>query len=286
MADTSMQGRICLVTGGSTGIGKVTALELARRGAQVTIVSRDKARGEAALADIRQQSGNQQVELILADLSSMKEVRRVAARFLATHDRLHVLVNNAGVILTDRVVTEDNLEATFAINHLAYFLLTELLQDLLIRSAPARIINVASGAHLRGHINFDDLQAEKSYSGLRVYCNSKLANLLFTQELARRLDGTHVTANSVHPGPVATSWGTNTSGWFKWGHSLFRPFMITPEKGAETSVYLATSSDVAKVSGQYFAKMKRTRASKEANDPAIAKRLWKVSEQLTRKVGA
>src|SRR5581483_7870588 len=202
--NANMQGKVCIVTGANSGIGRITALELARLGAQVVMVCRDRARGEAALAEIKQATGNNQVELMLCDLSSQADIRRFADEFKATHARLDVLVNNAGVYQRKRATTVDGLEATFAVNHLGYFLLTNLLLDVLKQSAPSRIINVASGAHASGHINFDDLQGERQYKGVRAYCHSKLANILFTLELARRLAGTGITANSLHPGAVAT----------------------------------------------------------------------------------
>jgi NAD(P)-dependent dehydrogenase (short-subunit alcohol dehydrogenase family) len=278
----TLNGKTCLVTGASTGIGRETALALAREGATVVIVSRDQTRGAEALASIKQQSGNDKVELLLADLSSMAAVRKLAAEFRAKHDKLHVLVNNAGVVNTERKVTADGYEATFALNHLGYFLLTEELLDLLKASAPARIVNVSSDGHRQGHINFDDLQCEKKFSGIRSYCQSKLANVVFTYELAKRLEGTGVTANALHPGVVASRFGAETSGWFSWGVRLMRPFMITPEQGAATSVYLATSPEVAGVTGKYFAKKKARKTIAESNDPAVQKRLWEVSEQLTR----
>jgi NAD(P)-dependent dehydrogenase (short-subunit alcohol dehydrogenase family) len=197
--NTNMSGKVCLVTGANSGIGKVTALELARMGARVVMVCRDQARGEAALAEIKQATGNDHLELMLCDLSSQADIRRFADEFKAAHNRLDVLVNNAGVYLRKRQTTVDQLEATFAINHLGYFLLTNLLVDLLKQSAPSRIVNVSSGAHASGHINFGDLQGEKSYGGGRAYCHSKLANILFTRELARQLAGTQVTANCLHP---------------------------------------------------------------------------------------
>jgi NAD(P)-dependent dehydrogenase (short-subunit alcohol dehydrogenase family) len=274
----NMTGKVCMVTGANSGIGYVTALQLARLGAQVVMVCRDRARGEAALAEIKQAAGNDHLELMLCDLSSQADIRRFADQFKAAHDRLNVLVNNAGVYLRKRKTTVDQLEATFAINHLGYFLLTNLLLDLLKQRAPSRIINVSSDAHAHGHINFDDLQGEQRYSGVKAYCHSKLANVLFTRELARRLAGTRVTANSLHPGAVAT-------GIFR---SLPRPFeaiiklvTMSPEKGAQTSIYLASSPAVETVTGRYFAKGAEARPSQEAQDDQIASRLWAESARLT-----
>jgi len=276
--NTNMSGKVCIVTGANSGIGKVTALELARMGAHVVMVCRDRARGEAALAEIKQATGNDQLELMLCDLSSQADIRRFADEFKATHTRLDVLVNNAGVYLRKRQTTVDKLEATFAINHLGYFLLTNLLLDLLKQSAPSRIVNVSSGAHASGHINFDDLQGEKSYSGVKAYCNSKLANILFTRELARQLAGTQVTANCLHPGAVAT-------GIFR---SLPRPLeaiiklvTMSPEKGAQTTIYLASSPAVETVTGKYFVKCAEARPSAEAQDDQVARRLWAESARLT-----
>jgi len=279
--DTSMNGKVCLVTGGSTGIGLVAAVELAKRGAAVTIVARNPERAAAALARIKAESGAD-AELILADLSSMKEVRRAAAEFRAKHDRLDVLLNNAGVILSKRELTADGYESTFAINHLAYFLLTELLLGLLKKSAPSRIVEVSSGAHMRGHMNFDDLMGARGYSEMGSYCQSKLANVLHTVELAKRMEGTGVTVNALHPGVVATRWGAGTTGPLGVMLKLMRPFILTPERGAETSIYLATSPEVAGVSGDYFYKCKPKATSREARDPAAAKRLWEVSEKLVQ----
>ncbi|HEY9233285.1 MAG TPA: SDR family oxidoreductase [Blastocatellia bacterium] len=273
-----MTGKVCLVTGANSGIGRVTALELARLGAQVVIVCRDRARGEAAMAEIKQATGSRNVELMLCDLSSQADIRRFADKFKATHARLDVLVNNAGVYLRKRTTTVDGLEATFAVNHLGYFLLTTLLLDLLKRSAPARVVNVSSGAHASGHINFDDLQGESAYSGVKAYCHSKLANILFTRELARRLAGTGVTANCLHPGAVAT-------GIFralpKPVEALIKLVTLSPEKGAQTSVYLASSPAVEAVTGKYFVRRVEATPSAEARDDEVARRLWDESARLT-----
>ena len=276
--NTSMSGKTCLVTGANSGIGKVTATELARLGAHVVMVCRDRARGEAALAEIKQGTGNDQVELMLCDLSSQADIRRFADEFKATHDRLDVLVNNAGVYLRKRETTVAGIEMTFAVNHLAYFLLTNLLLDLLKQSAPSRIVSVSSDAHKHGHINFDDLHGEKSYSGVKAYCHSKLANILFTRELAKRLAGTRVTANCLLPGAVAT-------GIFralpKPIEAIIKLLTISPKKGAQTSVYLASSPAVAEVTGKYFVRSAEARPSAEAQDDSVAARLWAESARLT-----
>jgi NAD(P)-dependent dehydrogenase (short-subunit alcohol dehydrogenase family) len=270
-----------VVTGGTSGIGEETAVGLARRGARVVIVGRDRERGEASVANVRARSGNDAVDLLLADLSSQKEVRGLAAQILDDYPALHVLVNNAGVVHLARRTTVDGLESTFAVNHLAYFLLTRLLQQRLVASAPARIVNVASEGHRFARLDFDDLQSERNYSVMRVYGLSKLANILFTAELARRLDGSGVTANCLHPGAVSTRLGIN-NGWL--GRLLIpalRPFFLTPEKGARTSIHLATSEAVKDVSGKYFMKCALRRPSAICSDTEAARRLWDVSSELT-----
>ena len=283
----SMNGRVCLVTGGNNGIGKETAVGLAGMGATVIIVSRNTGKGEAALADIKERSGNDSVTLMVADFASLAAVRGLAKDFQGRHKELHVLVNNAGGFNSARSETEDGYEVTFGVNHLAPFLLTQLLLDLLKSSAPSRVINVSAGAHSRASMNFDDLNAEEKYGGLSAYGQSKLANVLFTNELARRLEGTGVTANSLHPGVVKTGFGRNSGGVMSFGikiaHAVGGVFFLSPEQGAETSVYLASSPDVASASGQYYAKKKAVPSNDESNDPAIAKRLWQVSEELVGK---
>ena len=272
--NTNMNGKVCIVTGANSGIGKVTATELARLGAHVVMVCRDRARGEAALTEIKQATGNDQVELMLCDLSSQADIHRFADEFKATHDRLHVLVNNAGVYLRKRETTVAGIEMTFAVNHLAYFLLTNLLLDLLKRSAPARIVSVSSDAH----INFDDLQGERVYSGVKAYCHSKLANILFTRELSKRLAGTNVTANCLHPGAVGTSIFRALPRPIE---AIIKLLTLSPEKGARTTVYLAASPDVEGVTGKYFVRSAEARASAEAQDDQAAARLWAESARLT-----
>lgn len=276
-----MKGKTCLITGATSGIGKATAVELARRGATVVMVGRDQARSEAAVADVKAQGGNQDVHLLLADLSSQASIRKLAADFQARWDRLHVLVNNAGGLFLSRSVTVDGIESTFAVNHLAYFLLTSLLLPVLKASAPARIVNVASDAHRGTSLDFTDLQGEKSFGGWRIYGQSKLANILFTSELARRLAGTGVTANCLHPGVVSSGLGRHNGTFFKYLYAIGSIFMITPEKGARTTVYLATSPQVEGVTGKYFKNSKETQPTKEAQDTETARRLWEVSEQMT-----
>jgi NAD(P)-dependent dehydrogenase (short-subunit alcohol dehydrogenase family) len=273
-----MDGKVCLVTGANSGIGYVTARELARMGARVVMVCRSRERGDAALKRIVSETGSGSVELMIADLSSQHEVRRLAADFRSTHDSLHVLVNNAALWPTKRVVTVDGLELQFGLNHLAYFLLTNLLLDVLKASAPARIVNTSSGIHRRGRINFDDLQSERSYRHMRAYGQSKLANVLFTNELARRLAGTDITVNSFSPGMARTNLGRYMS---RTAQFFFRLLAKETEKGAATAIYLASSPDVEGVTGKYFANCKEVRSGKLSYDVDLAKRLWDVSEKLT-----
>ena len=274
-----MTGKICLITGANAGLGKITALELAKMGATVIMVARSKARGEAALAEVRQASGSSNVQLMLADLSSLASTRQLAEAFKANYDRVDVLVNNAGAIFKDRQMSVDGYEMTFALNHLGYFLLTHLLLDVLKASAPARIVNVSSGAHMGGSINFDDLHMAQKYRSFAAYGQSKLANVLFTYELARRLEGSGVTTNALHPGGVATQFGQG-EGFMGWIFKLLRPFLKTPEQGAETQIYLASSPEVEGVSGQYFDKKKPIKSSQISYDTAVAQKLWQVSEEM------
>lgn len=279
MSDTH---KTALVTGATSGIGKATAEALARQGMTVVLVARDAEKGRAVLEEIRSKSGNPNLDVLLADLSSQAAIRRLAEEFQRKYSKLHVLVNNAGGVFSARKLTVDGLEYTFAFNHLAYFLLTNLLLDTLRASAPARIVNVSSGAQGMGKINFADLQGEQRYSVQAAYSQSKLANVLFTYALARRLEGTGVTANVLHPGVVRTNFGrVETPLLWRVLFPLIDPFMLTPEKGAETAVYLATSPEVEGVSGKYFAKQKAVRSHSISYDQAVQERLWEVSAQLT-----
>ncbi len=277
-----MTGKVCLVTGGNSGIGKATAIGLAELGARVVIVSRDKDKGEAALIEIRARRGNRNVEMMQADMSSQDSVRQLANDFARRYKGLHVLINNAGIILPKRVVTVDGLEATFATNHLGHFLLTNLLLGLIKASAPSRIINITSSAHRGTEVNFEDLQGEKKYSGFQAYSQSKLANVLFTYELARRLGGTGVTVNCLHPGVVRTGFGKDQGGLFSIGIRIVSPFMMSPERAARAAIYLATSPELDGVTGKHFSKGKEEKSSMESYDQAAAERLWKVSTDLTK----
>lgn len=278
-----MADKIGLISGATNGIGRAAALALARQGMTLVIVGRNPARTQAVLDEIHAISGHKRSEMIVADLSVMAEVRRAAAEFQARFDRLDVLMNNAGAVFSSRQETADGYEMTFALNHLSYFLLTNLLLERLKASAPARIVNVSSGAHHGATINFDDLHLRQGYGmgGFKAYSQSKLANVLFTYELARRLAGSGVTANAMHPGFVATGFGRNNGGLMGATIGLLQRFALTPEQGADTLVYLATSPEVEGVTGQYFEKRRPQRSSAASYDEAAAQRLWEVSEQLT-----
>jgi NAD(P)-dependent dehydrogenase (short-subunit alcohol dehydrogenase family) len=281
MAEVNMQGRVCLVTGSSSGIGKVTARELARMGATVVMVCRNQAKGEAAQAEIKTATGNNEVDLILADLSSLAEVRRVAEEFKQKYTQLHVLIHNAGGANSTRKLTPDGFEATFAANYLAPFLLTEQLLDVLKASAPARVVNVSSMAHMSGKIDFADLQGEKKYSTWKAYSQAKLALILFTYELARQLQGTNVTINALHPGVIASNFDQGLGGFTRFGWKLIAPFISSVEQGAQTTLYLATSPEVEGVSGKYFASKKERKSSPLSYNEIVRQRLWQESEKLT-----
>jgi retinol dehydrogenase 12 len=277
-----MKGKVCLITGATNGIGLETARALAKMGAKVVIVGRNPSKTEGVVAELKAQTGNDHIESILGDLSLMAHVRRIADEFKAKYDRLDVLVNNAGAIFTKKEMTSEGYEMTFALNHLSYFLLTNLLLDVLIDSAPARIVNVSSDAHRFGGIQFDNLQGEKKYRGMQIYSQSKLMNVLFTKELARRLEGTGVTANVLHPGLVGSGFGLNNSGFLNALFKLVRPFSITSEQGARSSIYLASSPEAANITGRYFNdKAQMVEPAAAANDRENQRRLWEISEQIT-----
>jgi NAD(P)-dependent dehydrogenase (short-subunit alcohol dehydrogenase family) len=279
-----MKDKICLVTGATSGIGKATAMGLARMGATVVIVGRARERGEAARDEIRNLSGNPKVEMLLADLSSQAAIRQLVLDYKAQYARLHVLVNNAGVAPIKRIVTVDGVETTFAVNYLAPFLLTNLFIDLLKESAPARVVNVAGDFHRKATIHFDDLMSEKEYNGVQASNQAKLALIIFTYELARRLAITNVSVNCLHPGAVATDAplkDPDLSTISRMMYKLVRLFFLSPEKGAETSIYLASSPDVEGISGNYFIKKKEVASSPESYNEGIARDLWAVSAKLT-----
>jgi NAD(P)-dependent dehydrogenase (short-subunit alcohol dehydrogenase family) len=276
---SAMAGKTVLVTGGTGGIGLATAAGLADLGARVGIVGRDEERAEAAAGRLRSAGGN--VTVFTADVSSQREVRRLADEVKAAFPRLDVLLNNVGGYWASRHVTADGLERTFAVNHLAPFLLTNLLLDRLLSSAPARVVTVSSGAQAMGRINFESLNGEHGYNGQRAYNQSKLANVMFTFELARRLEGTGVTATVLHPGVVRTSFGREDSGaWMRLMLPVVRPFMKSPEQGAATSIHLASAPEVEGVTGQYFANARPRAASRASYDASAAARLWDVSAEL------
>jgi len=280
-ATTSMSGKTVLITGGTGGIGRATAVQLASMGARVGITGRDAGRAQRAAAEIASESGSGVVDVFVADMSSQDEVRRMADEVLAAYPRLDVLVNNVGGFWSHRHVTVDGLEHTFALNHLAPFLLTSLLAERLISSAPARVVTVSSNAQGIGKIDFDDLMGERTYSGQRAYNQSKLANVMFTYELARRFRGTGVTATALHPGMTNTSFSVDDpSGAFAPLVAVMRPFMRSPQKGAETPVYLASSPEVEGLTGQYFANRKAKRSNPASYNEATTARLWMVSTDL------
>jgi NAD(P)-dependent dehydrogenase (short-subunit alcohol dehydrogenase family) len=283
-----MQGKTVVVTGGNSGIGFETAATLAEMGARVLVTARNADKGRAAVGRITERAGatgkGGGAQLAVFDLADLASVRRGAEEILGQAPRLDVLVNNAGLVLSERAETVDGLEATFATNHLGPFLLTNLLLDRIRVSTPARIVNVSSTAHgsARKGVPFDDLQSEQRYRAMRVYGQSKLANILFTLELARRLDGTGVTANSLHPGTVRTGYGADgdAKGLLAFGMKISAPFFLSPTQGAQTPIYLASSPEVDGVSGRYFVKCKEREPKRWARDPEAAQRLWQVSEEL------
>ncbi len=276
----SMQDKTILVTGATSGIGLVTARELARLGAQTVVVSRNPQKCATVVEQIKAETGNPLVEYIAADLSTRDGVSQVAFEFKKRHTRLDVLVNNAGMLFMSRQLSADGLEMTFALNHLSYFHLTNLLLDLLKASGAARIVNVSSRAHRGEKIDFDDLQCEKNYRGMTAYGRSKLANILFTYALARKLEGTAVTANALHPGFVATGFAKNNGLLFRLGMGLIGPFIRQKDEGAATSIYLASSPEVEGVTGKYFSDSKAIDSDPASYDQEVAERLWQVSWEL------
>ncbi len=287
-----MTGSVVVITGATSGIGKVAAERLAGMGARLVVVARDRARGAATLDGLRSINGSVEHTIHYADLSRLAEMKRVAAEIAAAEPRIDVLINNAGALFGSRHVTEDGLELTFATNHLSYFVISLGLLDRLRASAPSRVIGTSSGAHRAATLDFDDLQSTRAYQGsigsalryggpgFKVYALSKLCNILFTRELARRLEGTGVTVNCFHPGFVDTRFGDQSGGFISFGIRAAKGFAISPEKGAETLVYLASSPEVANVTGEYFYKCRPATPSRQAQDDRAARRLWQETEKL------
>jgi NAD(P)-dependent dehydrogenase (short-subunit alcohol dehydrogenase family) len=287
-----MQGKVVVLTGATSGIGQVAAEKLAGMGARIVQVARDRERGQESLNRIRQRSPDVAHNVYYADLSRLSEMKRVASEISQAEPRIDVLINNAGAMFGSRQLTEDGLELTFALNHMAYFVLTHGLRDRLLASAPARVVNTSSDAHQVAPLDFNDLQSAEAYRGnvlewlrfggpgFKVYGRSKLCNILFTRELAWRLIGTGVTANSLHPGFVATRFGDHTGGLVSFGIGIAKRFALSPEQGAETLVYLASSSEVANETGKYFHRCRPATPSREAQDDAKARRLWEETEKL------
>ena len=275
-----MKGKTVVATGATSGIGEAAILALAGLGARIVFVARDEARAKATMQKLQVKAPGLDHRVHLADLSSMVETRKVGAAIAANEPRVDVLINNAGALFSNRRITPEGLELTFALNHMAYFVLTEALRETLVASAPARIVSTASGAHQGVSLDFDDLQSAKGYFGYTAYGRSKLANILFTRELARRLAGTGVTANCLHPGAVATRFGESSRGSAGLLIAVLRLFFMSPEKGADTVIYLASSPKAEKTTGEYFVKRKITAPSVAAQDDAAAKKLWEASETL------
>lgn len=276
-----IRGKVCMVTGATAGIGRVTALELARMGATVVVIGRERERCAATTETIRRETGSQMVDYLVADLSSQAEIRRLTEEYQRRYDRLDVLVNNAGGFFMKRQLSVDGVEMTFALNHLNYFLLTHSLLDILQDSAPSRIINVSSNAHRGARMRFDDLQGEHGYTGWKAYAQSKLANVLHAYELARRLDGAQVTMNALHPGFVATQLARNNGRLFRIVMPLMQFIARTPDEGALTSIYLASSPEVDGVTGKYFEDEQSVPSDPASYDQEAAAKLWKVSMEMT-----
>lgn len=275
-----MQGKVVVITGATSGIGQVAAEKLAGMGARIVQVARSHERGEAALERLRSLAPGIAHTVHYADLLRISEMKRVAAEIAAAEPRVDVLINNAGAMFGSRQVTEDGLERTFALNHVSYFVMTHGLRERLAGSGPARVVNTASDAHERARLDFDDLQSSRGFRGFKVYSRSKLCNILFTRELARRLAGTGVTANSLHPGFVSTRFGDESGGAFSVVVRIAKLFALSPQKGAETLIYLASSPEVAKVTGEYFHKCRPATPSKEAQNDSDAQRLWTETAEL------
>ena len=279
--NTDLSNRTCIITGANSGIGKATAFELAKMGASIVMLCRDKQKGENALKEIRDNTGNQSVELMIADLQNYDSIRQFVQNYKSTHNNLHILINNAGIMKKNRETNNLGHETTFTTNHLGHFLLTNLLLEMLQSSAPARIINISSGSHKRGKLDFNNLMLEQKYGRFKAYNNSKLANILFTYELARRLEDSGVTVNAVHPGPARTNFGREFSERTRKFLKLFKRFTISAEEGAKTSIFLASSPEVGKITGEYWNECEQVKSSKNSYNTSIQKRLWDVSKDLT-----
>jgi NAD(P)-dependent dehydrogenase (short-subunit alcohol dehydrogenase family) len=275
-----MQGKTVVITGATSGIGEIAAIELARKGARIVAVARSKGRGEVTLARLNEQAPGLKHKMVYGDLVELAEMKRVAAEIAASEPRIDVLINNAGALFSKRELTRDGFERTFALDHLSYFVVTAGLRERLLASGPARIVNTSSDAHRAAQLDINDLQTEK-YTGVQAYARAKLENILFTRELARRLKGTGVTANSLHPGVVATRFGAESGGIVSSLLKVVQVFAISPEKGAETIVYLASSPEVAGVNGEYFYKCKPKTPTHAAQDDRLAAALWEKSVALT-----
>lgn len=280
--DELMLGKVVMITGANSGIGYETALGLAKMGARIIMVCRNRERAEEALETLKIESKSDRFELYLADLANQNSVREMVREFKKSHSRLDVLINNAGLMMTKRHLTPEGNEMTLAINHLGHFLLTNLLLDLLLASAPSRIINVSSVAHKFANLDLDNLNLEGNFNGLLAYGNSKLANILFTYELARRLEGTGVDVNVLHPGTIRTNLGKRfETKWFKYFFAFLKLFMKGVKKGAKTPIYLASSAEVEGMTGNYFVNKKIKKTSKRSQDIELQQEFWNISEQLT-----
>jgi NAD(P)-dependent dehydrogenase (short-subunit alcohol dehydrogenase family) len=275
-----LEGKTCVITGATSGIGEVAAERLAAMGARLVLIARDRARGEATLRRLRARAPNAAHRVHYADLMRIAEVKRVAAEIAAQERRIDILINNAGAIFSFRRLTAEGLERTFALNHMAYFVLSHGLRESLLAAAPARVVNTASAAHEKGELHFDDLQFARAYNGVSAYRRSKLCNILFTQELSRRWAGTGITVNCLHPGFVASRFGRESGGLFALVLRGAQLFAISSEEGAETIVYLASSPEVADLSGGYFFRCRPTAPAPQAEDDKAARRLWQESAKL------
>ncbi|MDE1825424.1 MAG: SDR family oxidoreductase [Candidatus Micrarchaeota archaeon] len=278
-----MNGKVCVVTGATSGVGRATAMILGSTGATVILVCRDRKRGEAIKKEIIRKTKNKNISVMFADFTYLHSIKQLAKKFKEHHQYLHILINNAGVLHSKRILTKDGYETTFQVNYLAPFLLTNLLLRVIKKSAPSRIVNVTSDEHIRGSIDFDNLHGEKHYGGYWAYARSKLALILFTYKLAEKLVGTKVTVNCVHPGSIATNIGRNSSGIMGLYFKVGKRFMKKPEQGAEEIVYLATSSEAEKVTGKYFIDKTISKSSKLSYDKVVADRLWKKTIDLIGK---